>query len=70
MENQTEHTFKNWLDKHTTPYWHISQDIDSFSPALKKIFTKRPDFAILLPNIGLLFVDVKNKKQRKMTPLL
>lgn len=63
MQNRAEQEFKNWLDKHNIPYWYISQDIDNFSQALKKFFTKRPDFVILLPNIGLLFVDVKNKEQ-------
>ena len=65
MQNRAEQEFKNWLDKHNTAYWYIAQDLNNFSPALKKYFTKRPDFAILLPNIGLLFVDIKDKKQAK-----
>ena len=55
--------FKEWLDKHSIPYWYIQQDIETFSPALKEYFgSKRPDFMILLPNLGFVFVDVEYKK--------
>ena len=58
-----ESKFKEWLDQHNIPYWYIQQDIKTFSLALKKYFgTKRPDFMILLPNLGFIFVDVKYKK--------
>ena len=63
MDNLAEERFKNWLDKNKIPYWYIDQSIENFSPALKKYFIKRPDFLILLPNIGLIFVDVKDKSQ-------
>ena len=55
--------FKEWLDLHHIPYLYIQQDIETFSSALNKYFKgKRPDFMILLPNLGFIFVDVKNKK--------
>lgn len=60
---QTEQAFKKWLDKHDIPYWYIKQDISTFSKALKEYFTKRPDFIILIPNTGLIIVDIKYKKQ-------
>jgi len=61
--NIVELRFKEWLDKHDIPYWYIQQDIETFSSSLKKIFgAKRPDFMILLPNIGFIFVDLKYKK--------
>jgi len=63
MDNLAEVKFKEWLDKNNIPYWYVDQSLDSFSPALKKFLIKRPDFVILLPNIGLIFVDVKNKEQ-------
>jgi len=59
----TELKFKEWLDKHNIPYWYIQQDIETFSLALKKYFgSKRPDFMILIPNLGFIFVDVEYKK--------
>jgi len=63
MDNLAEEKFKEWLDKNNISYWYIDQSLDSFSPALRKFLIKRPDFLILLPNLGLIFVDVKNKEQ-------
>jgi len=61
--NYAEIKFKNWLDKHNIPYWYINQNIETFSESLKKFFgSKRPDFLILLPNLGFILVDVKYKK--------
>lgn len=55
--------FKNWLDKHNIPYLYIQQDSDTFSSVFKnENYGKRPDFMILLPNFGFIFVDIKNKK--------
>lgn len=63
MDNLAEVKFKEWLDKNNIPYWYIDQSLDSLSPSLKKLMMKRPDFMILLPNFGLIFVDVKDKYQ-------
>ena len=63
LGEELEIHFRNWLDKNNIPYWYIQQDISTFSPALKDRFLgKRPDFMILLPNFGLLLVDLKNRK--------
>ena len=59
---ETEKKFKDWLDKHKIPYFYIRQDIDFFSTTFKDSLGKRPDFIILIPNFGLIFVDVKYKK--------
>ncbi len=60
---ETEKKFKDWLDKHKIPYFYIKQDIDFFSASFRGSFSgKRPDFMILIPNLGLIFVDVKYKK--------
>lgn len=57
-----EKRFKEWLEKHNIPYFYIKQDLETFSPALKGIFLgKRPDFMVLIPNFGFIFVDVKYK---------
>ena len=63
MDNLAEKKFKEWLDKNKIPYWYIDQSLESFSPALRDYMMKRPDFLILLPNFGLIFVDIKNKEQ-------
>lgn len=58
---EAESKFQQWLDKNNIPYWYIQQDISTFSPALKKYMTKRPDFMILIPHVGFILVDVEYK---------
>lgn len=61
--NEVELKFKEWLDKHKIPYLYIQQDTETFSLSFKQFFGgKRPDFMILLPNLGFIFVDVKYRK--------
>lgn len=60
-EREAEHKFKEWLDKHNIAYWYIQQDIETFSPSLKRYMTKRPDFMILIPNLGFILTDVEYK---------
>jgi hypothetical protein len=61
--DEAELKFKEWLDKHNIPYFYIKQDLETFSSALNNSFLgKRPDFMILIPNFGFIFVDVKNRK--------
>lgn len=61
--NEAELKFKEWLEKHNIPYFYIKQDLDTFSPSFTNLFSgKRPDFMILIPNFGFIFVDIKNKK--------
>ncbi|MCK5342473.1 MAG: hypothetical protein KAR20_03665 [Candidatus Heimdallarchaeota archaeon] len=71
--DEAELRFKEWLDKHKIPYLYIQQDIETFSLAFKSHFKgKRPDFMILIPNLGFIFVDVKYKninKEYKTYPL-
>lgn len=62
-QQKSEQEFRNWLDKHNIPYWYIDQDFNNFSQSLKTFFTKRPDFLILIPNIGFILIDVKYKEQ-------
>ena len=60
---EAEKKFKDWLYKHKNHYFFIKQDIEFFSAAFKDSFSgKRPDFMILIPNLGLIFVDIKYKK--------
>jgi len=61
-----EARFKEWLEKHHIPYMYIQQDLDTFSSVFKEHpFGKRPDFMVLIPHFGLIFVDVKYKKLNK-----
>jgi hypothetical protein len=61
LDNEAEVKFKEWLDKHNIPYLYINQEINTFSSVFKDKL-KRPDFMVLLPNFGFIFVDVKNKE--------
>ena len=58
-EREAEDKFKEWLDKHEVPYWYIHQNVETFSPALRKYMAKRPDFMILIPNLGFILTDVE-----------
>ena len=55
---EAEAKFQEWLDKNNIPYLYIQQDKEKFASFFKTGF-KRPDFIILIPNIGLILVDVK-----------
>ncbi len=58
-----ENNFKNWLDIHKIPFLYIEQNNQTLSPSLIEEFaSKRPDFMILVPHFGFLFVDVKYRK--------
>lgn len=61
-----ENRFKEWLDKHNIPYMYIQQDLNTFASVFKEHpVSKRPDFMVLIPHFGLIFVDVKYKKLNK-----
>lgn len=61
--SEAEIKFKEWLEKNNIPYLYLQQDTETLSFAFKKYFSgKRPDFLILIPNFGFIFVDVKYKK--------
>jgi len=57
--NEGEKEFMEWLNQHNIPFWYIKQDILTFSKAIKALGTKRPDFMLLIPNMGALLVDKK-----------
>lgn len=60
---EAERRFKGWLDKHKIPYLYINQETETFSSFFKEdIQSKRPDFILLIPYFGFIFVDVKYKK--------
>ncbi|MAG77799.1 hypothetical protein CL616_00370 [archaeon] len=55
-----EEYFQEYLNKHRIPFWFIQQDKKTFSKTVKQLNTKRPDFFILIPNIGFILVDIKD----------
>jgi len=57
---EAEEEFKKWLDEHKINYLYIKQGIKSFPKSFSKEL-KRPDFIILLPDAGLIMVDVKRR---------
>lgn len=59
-QTDAEQKFKEFLDKQSIPYWYIQQDVETFSPALKKLNVQRPDFFILIPNFGFILIDVEH----------
>lgn len=68
-EFEAERAFREWLDLNQYPYWYILQDEKWYSKGLKMIKgSKRPDFLILIPRIGLILTDVKNKPILKKHP--
>jgi len=54
-----EDKFKEWLNDNKIPFWYIQQDAFTFAHAFKEEMTRRPDFIILLPNIGFIITDVE-----------
>jgi hypothetical protein len=62
LSKKTELSFKEWLDRHNIPYMYIQQDPETFSTFFRDFNGKRPDFMILIPHFGSIFVDVKYKK--------
>jgi len=57
---QAEKAFQDYLDNNNILYWYIQQDVKTFSSKLKKLDVRRPDFFILLPNLGFILVDVEH----------
>ena len=61
-ERAAENKFKEWLNNNEIPFWYIHQEPASFSIVFKKEKVKRPDFMILIPNIGFILTDVEYKE--------
>jgi hypothetical protein len=59
----TERKFQEWLDNHKIPYLYIHQEKETFSSFFREdLKGKRPDFLLLIPYFGFIFVDVKYKQ--------
>jgi len=64
-ERLAEEKFKEWLNENKIPFWYIQQDKLTFAEAFKGEMTRRPDFIILLPNVGFIMTDVEYKEPAK-----
>jgi len=62
VSKKAELSFKDWLDSHKIPYMYIQQNPETFSSFFRDFGGKRPDFMILIPHFGFIFIDVKYKK--------
>jgi len=56
---KAENKFQEWLESKKLPYLYVKQTLDSMPTLFKEQGIKRPDFFILIPNIGMIAVDVK-----------
>ncbi len=65
-ERLAENKFKEWLNEKEIPFWYIHQEPDTFSNVFRKENVKRPDFIILIPNIGFILTDVEYKCRRNI----
>ena len=60
---ETERMFQQWLDNHKIPYLYVHQEKETFSSFFRdSLKGKRPDFMLLIPYFGFIFVDVKYKQ--------
>lgn len=57
----SEQLFQKWLEAKKYPYVYIEQSLETFATFFRGI-TKRPDYFIVLPSIGLIAVDVKERQ--------
>ncbi|MGH1399099.1 MAG: hypothetical protein ACRBCT_07790 [Alphaproteobacteria bacterium] len=59
-----EKQFENWLNEHNFGFIAVQQNKDDLAHAFVE-HVKRPDHLLLIPQIGFIAVDVKNKKLSK-----
>ncbi|HAK87602.1 MAG: hypothetical protein A2X55_08765 [Nitrospirae bacterium GWB2_47_37] len=62
MPDICETKFKEWLDEKALPHIFFEQSPETFASFFRGEKLKRPDFLIALKQIGLIAVDVKDKK--------
>jgi hypothetical protein len=67
-ERLAEDKFKEWLNENKIPFWYIHQEPDTFARVFKEEMTRRPDFIILLSNIGFILTDVEYKEPARKYP--
>ena len=58
---ETEEKFMEWLNSESIPYLFIEQSPGTLTEYFKGNSIKRPDFLVILKNIGTIAVDVKRK---------
>lgn len=58
--NKAEEQFKKWLDDRDYSYFFLDQTPETFARFFKGV-TKRPDFIVVIKQVGLIAVDIKDK---------
>ncbi len=58
--NKAEEKFKEWLDRHGYGFLYIDQASNTFAEFFRDI-SKRPDFLVVIKQIGIIAIDVKDK---------
>lgn len=59
---ERERIFEEWLNDKGIYFIKTSQEYDTFSQRFKEKGFKRPDYLLFFPQIGTIFVDVKERK--------
>lgn len=62
--NPAEWAVMKWMNARNIAYCRIDQEKDTFTAGLRHAM-KRPDFIVLLGDVGAICVDVKNRKLTK-----
>ena len=60
---RAENLFKDLLNQVSIPYLHIGQSPGDHSRILQDIRSKRPDFLVNIPQLGILLFDVKCRRK-------
>jgi hypothetical protein len=61
LGKEAEKKFMEWLNSESIPYLFIEQSPETLTKYFKGNGIKRPDFLVILKNIGTIAVDVKRK---------
>lgn len=64
LGKEAEKKFREWLDLETIPYLFIEQSPETLTKYFKGNGIKRPDFLVILKNIGTIAVDVKRREPK------
>lgn len=58
--NICEKKFQEWLNEKKYPYIFIDQSRETFSTLFGNVETKRPDFLLVLQQLGIIAVNIKD----------
>jgi len=67
---KSEEKFKDFLEKNNAPFLYIGQGLNGIEQSFALTHdtaSRRPDFLVNLPDLGVIFIDVKCRKQVKFS---